>query len=38
MKKFDENVKKQLEENGLLDKVLEVGWYYLQDLKKGGAK
>ena len=38
MKKFDENVKKQLEDNNLIDTVLEIGWNYLQTRKEGGVE
>jgi hypothetical protein len=37
MKKFDENVKKQLEDSNLIDTVLEIGWNYLQAQKEGGV-
>lgn len=38
MKKFDENVKQQLESEGLVDTVLEIGWNYLQAIKEGDSK
>lgn len=38
MKKFDEKIKKELEENDLIDTVLEIGWNYLQTRKEGGVE
>jgi len=38
MKKFDENVKQQLESEGLLDTVLEIGWNYLQATQNGDSE
>ncbi|MGN0176675.1 MAG: hypothetical protein ACI389_02435 [Methanobrevibacter sp.] len=35
MKRFDENVKQQLETADLIDAVLEIGWNYLQAKKEG---
>lgn len=36
MKKFDENIKEMLTQEGLIDVVLEIGWNYLQSQKEGG--
>ncbi len=35
MKEFSEEVKKQLEDEGLTDTVLKIGWNYLQAQKEG---
>lgn len=36
MKKFDENIKEMLTQEGLIDVVLEIGWNYLQSQKGDG--
>ena len=38
MKKFNEEIKQQLESQGLIDTVLEVGWNYLQATKEGDSE
>lgn len=38
MKKFNEEIKQQLESQGLIDTVLEVGWNYLQAIKEGDSE
>lgn len=38
MKKFNEEIKKQLEIQGLTDVVLEIGWNYLQAQKEGDSE
>ena len=37
MKKFDAEIKNKLEQQGLIDTVLEIGWNYLQAQKEGGS-
>jgi len=38
MQKFNEEIKEQLESQGLIDTVLEIGWIYLQAQKEGDSK
>lgn len=33
MRKFNEEIKQELEDQGLIDTVLEIGWNYLQTQK-----
>lgn len=38
MRKFNEEIKQQLESQGLTDTVLEIGWNYLQAQKEGDSQ
>lgn len=38
MKKFNEEIKQQLESADLIDAVLEIGWNYLQAQKEGESE
>jgi len=38
MQKFNEEIKQQLESQGLIDTVLEIGWNYLQAQKGDDSK